>query len=202
MTFDDFLPHVIPYVPGCPELVALEHIKRAAREFCERTELWQVDTQPLLTSPGLATYPLDLDDEQERVKLRRVWVDGHEYRVVDSMLGHALTRRGYGTFAYLEGPLDLMLFPVPTADALEITTQMVVKPSLAAEDWPDDFAEYVHDISHGAIATLARLPKSTWADRQLAIDERAQFEDRIQTVGFKVSQSFTGRPPSRKSRFL
>lgn len=204
MIFDDILTRVVPYVSGCPDDVAIQHLRQAAREFCERTLLWTVMSEAVLTTPGQALYPLDLDAQQERVQLMDAWVDGQRYAVLDSRLGHAKVRRPCASdrFVYLEGPLDLIVHPTPTQDAKEIIVQMAVKPTLDADEWPDDYAEHVMDISYGAISSLSRLPKKAWSDRQQALDFQAQFESRIQTVGIKVSKGFANRSPRAHSRFL
>lgn len=202
MTWDEFVPRVLPWTSGCPDQVVVQHVVQAARDFCERTSVWTVISDPLLTSVGLALYPLDLDEQQERVKLIDAWVDNRRTKVVDSRLGRALARRGCGSFLYLEGPLDIAVYPAPTADGKEVVVQMAVKPTLAADEWPDDLAEYVLDISYGAISTLSRLPKKEWTDRQQAADYRLEFENRVSSVAIKAAQGFTGRNPRGPSRFL
>lgn len=202
MNFDDFLPKVIPYVPGCPDAVAIEHIRESARDFCARTLLWEVQSEPVKTRAGIVMYPLDLDDQQERIKVMKAWLDGHEIEVVDPQLGRAMAHRGYGSFLYMDSPVDLVMYPAPTRAGQLIVVQMAVKPTLSADEWPDDFAEYMTDIAYGAVATLCRLPKKTWSDRQMAIDSGMHFVDRVQTVGMRVAQGFTGRFPRRGSRFF
>ena len=41
----DFLPYVLPHVPGCPEPVAEFQLRLAAIEFCERTRCWRHTVQ-------------------------------------------------------------------------------------------------------------------------------------------------------------
>lgn len=42
---EQFLPHVMPYAPACPEPTALHAIKEAAIEFCKATKLWRSDDE-------------------------------------------------------------------------------------------------------------------------------------------------------------
>lgn len=49
-----FLPRVLPYVPGCPEILAISHLRDAAIEFCERTKCWRVISSAVLSANGQA----------------------------------------------------------------------------------------------------------------------------------------------------
>lgn len=48
---EDFLPHVIPFAPGCPEPTAISALRDAAMEFCRETRLWRSDDE-FQVSPG------------------------------------------------------------------------------------------------------------------------------------------------------
>jgi len=43
--FEDFLPHIMPFVPGCPEPTAIHWLRQATIEFCERTRMWRCDDE-------------------------------------------------------------------------------------------------------------------------------------------------------------
>lgn len=49
-----FLPRVLPYVPGCPEVLAVAHLRDAAIEFCERTKCWRAISSVALSANGQA----------------------------------------------------------------------------------------------------------------------------------------------------
>lgn len=203
MTFDEFLSHVLPSVAGCPDSVALDHIIKAARNFCARTLVWNEESEfPALTIIGESVYPLDMDEDQERVKLLAAWIDNVPVRVLDIATGISESKRTGGAFMYLANSLDLTIRPVPSIAGQAIVTHLALKPSLLAVNWPDELAEHVTDIAHGAIASLCRLPRQQWTDRATALDEEIQFNQRIGVVGFNVAAGFSASLPRPRVNFF
>lgn len=47
---DDFMPLVVPYVPGCPPQTILAHLLQAAKVFCRRTLAWNVSLAAMPTA--------------------------------------------------------------------------------------------------------------------------------------------------------
>lgn len=188
MTFDDFLTHVLPYTPGCPDAVAVDHVRKAARAFCSRTLVWNYAANPIAAEAGKANYTLQLGDDQELVRVLLVEVDGTEYEIPSGSRGRQLVRYGGCNVCVMQGAQDFTLAPAPQIDGLEIITDIAVKPSLAGNYWPDDFAEFVPDIAAGAIASLCLIPKVEWSDVATAQVQQSVFNGRIGTVGTKVSK--------------
>lgn len=189
MKFDDFLSSVLPYVTGCPDSLALDHIKKAARGFCARTLVWNYSCRPISATAGLANYTLLIGEHEEVVRVLRCEVNGTEYAVPNAAIGRAATRSMTGNLCTLSGGInDFTLSPAPWDDGLEIIMDVAVKPSMRAEDWPDDLAEHVEAIASGAIATLCAIPKKEWSDDLTSKNEMAKFNDRIGTMAIKVSR--------------
>jgi len=188
MTFDDFLPHVLPSVAGCPDLVARDHGIKAARIYCARTLVWNYSTNPIYAEAGIADYTLQIGDGQELVRVLRVEIDENEYSLPDGPHGRAAARRGVGNICVMKGAEDFTLSPAPQLDGATIITDIAVKPAFASTYWPDDFEQYVTDIASGAIASLCLIPRVEWSDAKLADTQQAIFLDRIGTVGMKVAR--------------
>jgi hypothetical protein len=55
--FTTLLPKVLPNVPGCPQPLALQHIRDAAIRVCERTLAWRYVQPSFALSPGVHEYP-------------------------------------------------------------------------------------------------------------------------------------------------
>jgi hypothetical protein len=55
--FTALLPKVLPSVPGCPQPLALQHIRDAAIRVCERTLAWRHVQPPFALTPGVHEYP-------------------------------------------------------------------------------------------------------------------------------------------------
>jgi len=56
VSFDAFLPEVLVEALLCPEPVAINAIRNAAIEFCERTRAYRADLTPITITATVATY--------------------------------------------------------------------------------------------------------------------------------------------------
>jgi hypothetical protein len=54
--FTDLLPKVLPSVPGCPQPLAVQHIRDAAIRACERTLMWRYVQPKYQLLPGVFDY--------------------------------------------------------------------------------------------------------------------------------------------------
>mgnify|MGYP003577447698 CR=1 FL=1 len=68
-TFEKFFPDLLPQVPGCPEPVAEQALKRAAQRFCELTFAWRVRLDAISLAAGTDEYELPLPDRSELVRI-------------------------------------------------------------------------------------------------------------------------------------
>lgn len=203
MIWDEFYSHVLPWVEGCPDMVALDHIKKAAREFCARTNCWNREPETLLTTANVDVYPLDLDEGSELVKLMGLVIDGSEYETPTQIKGRLMRKRAqHGQFAYIEGKQDLVVYPAPNVDGLDIFMQMSIKPSLTAEEFDDELIEYVPDIAHGAIASLCTLPRKAWTSLDQAELHTGKFNSRITSVALATSNGNNNQSRRRNPGFL
>lgn len=58
--YDQFLPEVLPYVRDCPEFVAINAIRNAAIEFCEKSLIIREQLPPIEVIVGQADYDLEV----------------------------------------------------------------------------------------------------------------------------------------------
>lgn len=194
MNFEDLLPEVLPNVNGCPSFTATDHIRRAAREFCRRTHVWQAQLAPFDTVANTDGYALTLPTASSVVRLFRVDV-GDESGVDLTDEEDALARVAageQGAFAWLSGS-QLKINPVPSS-VVPVTVLVSLKPTAAAETWPDDLAENHREaLIAGALSTLFLMPKTDWSDNTLAAANTNLFE-------VKVSRSARNRSKGRATQ--
>ncbi|HWH83244.1 MAG TPA: hypothetical protein VNU71_13520 [Burkholderiaceae bacterium] len=191
MKLDAFLPSVLPSVPGCPDLLAIDYVRRAAREFAGGTLCWNYTLPVIPAEAGAADYTLQLPDGQELVRVLLVEVDGEPYEVPYGPIARQRLRRGVGGQCVMQGAQDFSLSPAPSIDGTEILTDVAVRPTLASNYWPDDLSEYQNDIAAGAIGMLAMLPKQPWTDDKTAAAQGALFADRKSIVALKIQRAFS-----------
>lgn len=191
MNWNDFLPHVLPSVKGCPEQIAVDHVIKAAREFCARTSVWNYACDPIYSQRGATNYTLQLGPDQELVRVYLVTVGDDRYAVPRGAYGRRIARRHTDRMATFTGPVDFQLNPPSRDDGERIVVDVAVKPALTATLWPDDLAEYVPDIANGAIASLSVIPKQDWHDLNSAQVYGSLFRDRISAASFKVQGGYS-----------
>lgn len=63
--FTDLLPKILPNVPGCPQPLAVQHIRDAAIRTCERTLAWRYVQPKYNLLPGVHEYIYDKPTETE-----------------------------------------------------------------------------------------------------------------------------------------
>ncbi len=180
MNFEDLLPDVLPYVPGCTTFVAADHILRAAREFCRRTHVWQAELTPFNTVAATASYVLAPPADSSIVRLFRVDVgDEADIDLLDEVSARANVAAGCSDrFAWLSGN-SLLLNPVPD-DVQAVQVHLSLKPAKTATGWPDDLGEdHAEALTYGALSTLFDMPRADWASGNDAIKNSARFEAKV-----------------------
>lgn len=186
MTYDDFLPLVLPSVNACPVQVAEQAIRLAAIEFCDRTHVWNEDLDTLLSDGLTSDFPLALDDQVELANLENVVVlepgalRPIEFNVVNARQARRLlARNDPNPYAWTDDLRTLRLSITPAADA-QVKVHVALKPSMASFDFPAHvFAHHAKHIATGALAQLLGMPKTDWTDQGAAGIKTAEFERHI-----------------------
>jgi hypothetical protein len=193
MKWDAILTGVLPYAKGCPDDLAIDHIRKAARQFCERTLAWHLTAAPIVAVDGVSKYTLQLPEQSELVKLIACEVDGCPFLVPNWLRGSSMQRRSSGPYAVISGYNDVTISPTPKAGA-SIVTDVAVKPSMDAYEWDDDLAGFADDVAQGALATLLGMPKeaAAWADAQAASRAFTRFNERCDDLKARVAAGLGG----------
>lgn len=222
----DFLPHVLPWVSGCPDPVAEAQIRNAMAEFCAYTKVWRhvVRGLPATTSqrivipvpPGVVVHDIE-----------GAWLDGRPlapvpYHDLDSHdlddLGGvpqgftqvrpgeiALVPRGTGTLR-----LSLILKPSLHPRGKNTIAYSVFSPDVFDGTYEEDqvpvpgtfvvpdfiMEQHGQAIGDGALARIKMMPRQPWSDVQQAAIHRAAFEAAMKA---SWSRNLTGqqRAPRR-----
>lgn len=189
MSWERFYQYVLPSVPTCPEPTADHQIRLAAMEFCDRTHVW-TETLDSIEIDGSASYALNFDQDAEIATLVSVRVGDDDYTLVSRSDAKRMIQRGEAArIAWTDNRQDVFLHPIPQDG--ELIVEVALKPSLAAEDFPDDvFAHHAEDIAHGALARLHALPKQDWTDLVEAQRRRSLFDEAIASAGIQASKGY------------
>jgi hypothetical protein len=175
--WEDFYQHVQPHVPGCPEIVVESHVREAAIDFCERSEVWTYRGLPFQTSSGTADYFVDILPGSLLENLASVHVDGFLAMRVSPLHSGENPTAPYGMphrYCVFEDQ-QIRFFPTPDR-AYEVQTLAVLKPSLSSRGVEDFiFETHGRTIACGAIASLSVIPGKEWSNPELAAYYKAKF---------------------------
>lgn len=189
-----FYDYVLPEVPGCEAELALQHIRRAAKDFYTRTRIKKVDLTGFSTVAGTATYALagvpagHVVSEMLRVARDGLPITPMNGEDRDSVYPGWEGKTDVPDYFYLLDSENLTLFATPDS-AYAITLQASVAPSNAAttvDDWV--FEQHQHTLTAGALASLLAIPKKPWTDPATAGYYAGLYRSAVPDALRKVSQ--------------
>lgn len=195
-TWDAFYPYVLPDVIGASDPQVSQALVLAAREFCDRTLVWQVDADPITTTPGVSEYDFDTSNNQEVIKFVSATLNGRDLPVIAEGDLPSNWRSNLSNQRECAFTLDRSIFTiVPTpAAAYDMTTKMVVRPSIKAAGVEDRiFNQYAAQIAFGAKAMLMMANSQPFSNPALAGVNRALFEDAIHRAALTNQRGYSGR---------
>lgn len=172
-TLDAFLPHVLPYAPGCSDLAAYQAIRDAAIDFCRRTGVVQrVSTNSVVAGTQDYTITVVTDMQLAAVQgaaYQGTWLTPVSPDQVESdtalrgvTIGTAVPQAGTPIFYFQKTPdvAALSLYPIPDTS---VTTGLTVKASFMPTQTAatlDDLLlnDYAEAIGAGALTRLLAMP--------------------------------------------
>lgn len=170
--WSDFLPGVLQYASGCPDPVAEDQVRKAARRLCEKAAVWVGDLAAVNVWAGVAEYDLvAAEDGAWVVRPTHLACKGGPLRLeiearMDAECPGWRGATGTACRYLLPRPGVARLYPVPIADAaLALTGRAQLKPSATAEECPDALLEAWEEvICDGALEKLLAMPRREWSD--------------------------------------
>lgn len=198
--YEQFLPEVVQYVPDVPEFVAINAIRNACIEFCEKTRAIQADLAPVSLESGKANYALLTPPDTKFVDIVEAYVDG---TLLVPRSSEELARiYRYTDWRTAEGsPYYITRINYPEVQLVPFTSQangqqLKVRVALAPirestevdEQIYEQFLEY---IGFGARARLYGTPKQAYYDKSSAVDYTRMFRAGINEVRTRVNKGLT-----------
>lgn len=178
----EFLPYLLPNVPGCPEPMAEQALRSACIEFCRISLLVQDVTTDSLVA-NVADYTVEVPTSNVLVKVLGVWVGDKELQPASvEMVSSGLALRGptvketvtsnFPLVYFQKTPTssDISLYPVPNeayADGLAVRSAFA--PSRTASSVADVlYTNWAEEIAQGALARLHAMPGLPFTNPGLA----------------------------------
>jgi hypothetical protein len=209
MLFEDLLPQLLGEAPGCPDVTAINALRRATIEFCERTHAWsELQEDPTPLEEGVHTYEIEAPAGARVELVLEVWVNGAPLtgksmaeigRLVPGWQTATANRPVY--FNAEEGENQLRLFPIPAALNGELLTARVAyAPTSTSNRIADSVANKdLEALISGALGRLMVMPNKAWSNAPLASYHLERFEAaitkrRIKKAHGNVSSSLSVAP--------
>lgn len=206
----DLLPHILPYAPGCPVPVALEHIRSAVTDLCERTRLWN-DTvsftwaagQNAITPPaGAVLHEVDAvrygtgTNAYNLNSRSRQWLDdnwaGWREQTASQPSDYTQTVRN-----------SLLLVPDLDADATPDTVEVDIylKPANDCTQLPDFLIDqHWREIAWGALKDILVLPNQKFTNPDLAAFFAGKFQAKLDELADQNVKTQIRAPHRTKMR--
>lgn len=180
---DVFLSRLLPQVPACPEPLALEHLKDACIEFCEKSLAIRQDLDFFYSVANLGQYDLDPPSNQHMIAtVLSVRYDGKELSgifVEDAQELPEAAGNPAGFFtSRTNNEFVLHLHPTPEARE-QVLVNVALRPIRSATEVDDDLYNlYADAIIDGAIARLAKIPNQPFTDLAYAAAMQNSFREK------------------------
>ena len=199
ISYEKFLPEVLQYVPDVPEEVALNAIRNAAVEFCERTRYLQTDLDPIPCVAGVPDYEIVIDGTNKFVDITMAWYNdvllipksteelNRIYRYTDWR-----TLKADPQYINREVSEELILVPMPVKTGGNLKIRAAYAPTRASTEIENSVYEnFLEYIAYGARARLYNTPKQSYFDKNSAMEFDKRFRACIAEVRTRVNKGLS-----------
>jgi hypothetical protein len=198
-----FYDYILPDIPGIGLGLALQEIRNAVIEYCEKSLSYEYTLPAIDVVASTHTYTLSPETNTRVVDIKHVLYDDEELEPaseaeLDTLFNDWRTT-GAGTPGYYLSVIDrssIRLVKTPSGD---LTGGLLVKvaqaPLRAATTVPDWLLERKADaIGYGAKARLFAMRKKPWSDAARAAYYLEKFEACCGRGDIEQTKNFTRKP--------
>jgi hypothetical protein len=199
VSYDEFLPEVLQYVPDVPELVAANAVRSSCIEFCERTRFWQQDTDPIELIAGVSNYEFDGGTGVKFVDIVTAWCNDtllvpKSTEELARLYRHTDWRNVKGDPAFITRmlPTEIILVPEPIKAGAILKLRAAYAPTRSSTSVDSTvYEEYLEIIAYGARARLYNTPKQSYFDKASATEFEKRFRVGITEARVRVNRGMT-----------
>jgi len=195
--WSEFLPDILPHVPGCPALIAEHEVRRAAQAFFEGARAWKTTLDPMAIRAGDEMIEIAADDGGIAVvRIEHATAGGTPVEVLPSPdtlpAGWEEHTASKLLAIIMYSPSEARLYPLPAEDT-DLTLGISVRPSDAAPGIPDGlFRKYREAITFGAKSRLMMYSGREWSSMELGAAYGAAFAAAIDRATIDAARGFSG----------
>lgn len=169
MTRDEFLPYVLPELPGCPVPLVMAKALEVLLGFCERSGVWVETLDPIDLRAGTAEYSLDAPSGSRVVSIESATCG---VRSVGPKTRAELNRGMPGWRGHEGSPIyfiftpgqDLVVYPKPNTDGQQLLLDVKLLPTAPLNTLPDAvMTRHTLAIAAGVKARLMAMKNQAWS---------------------------------------
>lgn len=189
IAWDNYLPEVLPEVPNCPDQVAINAIRSAAIDFCQKTRVWRASFGPLSLVASTASYAVGVPASTELVTVVQAavlsngsWGDitgpySEEYMDIEIATWREDTTDSLPN-RYLNDVNNIKVYPIPNQNhASSLKGIMALRPTRASTGGDDIlYNDWLDAIASGAKAKLMANLTAPWRNSELSAYHAERFE--------------------------
>lgn len=201
VSYEVFLPEVMPYVHDVPEIVAVQAIRNACIQFCEETHYLQENLDPIAGQENVGEYDLDANDSNYKVVEIMQAYYGDQLlipkaqeelnQIYRTSNWEDLKGNPYYYFRPRASVVRLVTKPVITEqNKLKVKAAIAPKRSSTTVD-EEIFERFLEYIAHGARARLYNTPNQPYYDPKTAMEYTKRFNDEMAEVRTRVYKGLT-----------
>lgn len=193
----EFIPTLSPHVKQCPQPVMLDALRRAGRDFCTQSKVWQETLDDVLIVPSEREIEVEHPDDARVVAPLDCYFDANP---ITARTSRQLAREyqnwrlesGTPLYLTLDNPDVMRLCPHPSVQGT-LTPRVVLAPALDGDEVPDWLYEEHRDaINYGAAAILKAIGNEAWTDLPGVAFHEDKFRDGINKAFADQSRGFSG----------
>lgn len=201
----DLLPHVLPEVTGCSDIMAEHAIRDSVIALCAASRIWKYLCDGAPVTAGTAECSVDIPSDAALVTILSASTQGNSLIPVSTdqltaMYGAWRTETGDPRYYTQVAPEELVLVPIPDS-ALTVDVFAALQPGRKTTSFPAWINDRYQDtIVAGAKARLMRQRGQPWFNPQLAAVYQADFDQGAAVASHAGQQSLvraSGRTTSQ-----
>lgn len=171
--WDQFLPDVLPHVPGCSDLAAEVAIQKAAAQFLDKSKAWRETVQATTDTSAYVTPTLP--SNARAVHLHHCLLDGDRLE-----LASPIDAMGGLWFAHMRTPGIITLGPDLPGAGRTVSALLSLSINQAGASVPDWIFERFHEgIAHGAIHRLCLESGKPYSDGNKSVMHKGLFDEAV-----------------------
>jgi hypothetical protein len=201
VSYEVFLPEVLPYVQDVPEVVAVQAIRNACIQFCEETHYLQEELDPITGQENVGDYDLDANDSNYKVVEIMQAYYGDQYlipkaqeelnQIYRTSNWADLKGNPYYYFRPRASVIRLVTKPIIT-EQNKLKVKAAIAPNRSSTTVDDElFERFLEYIAHGARARLYNTPNQPYYDPKTAMEYTKRFNDEMADVRTRVYKGLT-----------